>query len=46
MDLFYKARLMARGLQQEQGRDYDKTFAPMAYMTTVRTLLAVASVRH
>ncbi|KAK1603568.1 hypothetical protein QYE76_017889 [Lolium multiflorum] len=42
----YKARLVARDFQQEHGRDYDETFAPVAHMTTVLTFLAVASVRH
>jgi hypothetical protein len=37
---------VARGLLREHGRDYDETFTPMAHMTTIRTLLVVASIRH
>ena len=39
----YKARLVARGFQQTQGRDYYEAFAPVAHMTTVRTMIAVAA---
>lgn len=39
----YKARLVARGFQQTQGCDYDETFAHVAHMTTVRTLIVVAA---
>jgi hypothetical protein len=42
----YKARLVAHGFQQEQGHDYDETFAPITHMTTIHTLLVVASIRE
>jgi hypothetical protein len=42
----YKAHLVACSFQQEQGRDYDETFAPVAHITTIYTLLVVASIQE
>ena len=39
----YKARLVAQGNKQKCRVDYEKTFASVAKMTTVRTILAIAT---
>eukprot|EP00253_Pinus_taeda_P025064 PITA_25064 len=39
----HKARLVVKGYKQQQGRDYDETFAPVARMETVRTVLSIAT---
>uniref|UniRef100_A0A5S6R0A3 Reverse transcriptase Ty1/copia-type domain-containing protein n=1 Tax=Trichuris muris TaxID=70415 RepID=A0A5S6R0A3_TRIMR len=41
----YKARLIARGFSQIQGRDYDESFAPVVRHETVRILFAVAAMK-
>lgn len=39
----YKARLVALGNCQQYGTDYEATFAPVAKMTIVQTILAIAA---
>jgi hypothetical protein len=39
----YKARFVARGFSQIEGVKYDKTFAPIARYTSIRSIIALAA---
>ena len=39
----YKAILVARGFSQKDGIDYEETFAPIARYTSIRAIMALAS---
>lgn len=39
----HKARLVARGFTQEEGLDYFDTYAPVARISSIRTVLAIAA---
>lgn len=39
----YKARLVAQGNRQEYGVDYEETFTPVAKMTSIQVVLAIAA---
>lgn len=39
----YKARLVVKGYLQQLGVDFNKTFAPVIRMETIRTIVALAT---
>ena len=42
----YKAHLIAKGFTQEYDIDYEETFAPVARLSSVRTLITVSAFRY
>ena len=40
----YKARLVAKGFRQKEGIDYFDTYAPVARITSIRIIFAIASI--
>jgi len=42
----FKARLVAKGYTQEEGINYREIFAPVAYLETIRTVVALVAIRR
>nr|GEY98526.1 retrovirus-related Pol polyprotein from transposon TNT 1-94 [Tanacetum cinerariifolium] len=45
-DLYNKARLVAKGYRQEEGIDFEESFAPVARIEAIRIFIANAASRN
>ena len=44
--IWYKAQLVAKGYAQTHGIDYKETFSPVAKVTTIQTVIALAATKE
>ncbi|GJR13592.1 retrovirus-related pol polyprotein from transposon TNT 1-94 [Tanacetum coccineum] len=42
----YKARLVAKGYRQKEGQDFFDTYSPVTRITSIRTLIAIATIHN
>ena len=42
----YKARLVAKGFTQKEGIDFNETYAPVTKMTTIKSLISIATIEE
>ena len=43
-EVTFKARLVAQGFSQVEGKDYNETYSPVAKATSMRTVIALATI--
>lgn len=42
----FKARLVVRGYEQREGIDFEETYSPVATISSIRTIIAIATIKN